>query len=296
MNLEKSLLNHTWREFVHHQPISTPAGTIITTKQPIIPSISSNLRKSYNISQSNVLKTSNEHSESSSEAVLPREGVWREHRPSWRSLQCPKNKRGSGDLVTYARRPIKRDTEYVSPFLHTGPVHKYVTFEPDVGGWNNIRMQMETVLVFAAATGRVLVLPPDQPLYLLNKGKGHQNHHSFADFFPFEEIATRVQVISMPEFLRREGVTGHMYINGTVAYPPKNKTEFDCTIREQKRALWKYLREAAANPTWECMKEFVVIPPGPGIDVSQLPDAGEYTARKEIFAATRKDYYYDNYW
>ena len=44
-------------------------------------------------------------------------------------------------------------------------------------------MQMESVLVMAAATGRTLVLPPDQPLYLLNKGKGHDNQHSFADFF-----------------------------------------------------------------------------------------------------------------
>jgi hypothetical protein len=26
----------------------------------------------------------------------------------------------------------------------------------DVGGWNNIRMQMELVLVFAAATGNII--------------------------------------------------------------------------------------------------------------------------------------------
>ena len=58
-------------------------------------------------------------------------------------------------------------------------------------------MQMETVLVFAAATGRILVLPPDQPLYLLNKGKGHQNAHHFSDFFPFDLIRTRLPVIEM---------------------------------------------------------------------------------------------------
>jgi hypothetical protein len=41
---------------------------------------------------------------------------------------------------------------------------KYITFEPDVGGWNNIRMQMELVLVFAAVTGRTLVIPPEQAM------------------------------------------------------------------------------------------------------------------------------------
>ena len=42
-----------------------------------------------------------------------------------------------------------------------------MTFEPDEGGFNNMRMAMETVLVFAAATGRTLVMPPRQRFYLL---------------------------------------------------------------------------------------------------------------------------------
>ena len=69
-------------------------------------------------------------------------------------------------------------------------------------------MQMELVLVFAYATGRTLVLPPDQPMYLLNLGKGHQKAHSFADFFPFDYINTRMNVISMEEYMKREGITG----------------------------------------------------------------------------------------
>lgn len=79
-----------------------------------------------------------------------------------------------------------------------------------MGGWNNIRMQMELVLVFAYATGRTLVLPPDQPMYLLDKGKKHQKAHSFADFFPFDYINQRMKVISMEEFMQREAVTGQL--------------------------------------------------------------------------------------
>ena len=47
---------------------------------------------------------------------------------------------------------IESDSKYRSPFYDP---EKYVTFEPDHGGWNNIRMAMETVLVLAHAMGSV---------------------------------------------------------------------------------------------------------------------------------------------
>ena len=33
---------------------------------------------------------------------------------------------------------------------------QYLTFEPDEGGWNNIRMAMETAVTMALAMGRIL--------------------------------------------------------------------------------------------------------------------------------------------
>ena len=48
---------------------------------------------------------------------------------------------------------------------------RYVVFQPDLGGWNNIRMSLEVTIVFALVTGRILVLPPRSVLYLLNKNK-----------------------------------------------------------------------------------------------------------------------------
>jgi hypothetical protein len=50
-------------------------------------------------------------------------------------------------------------------------------------------MAMETVLGLAIAMGRTLVLPPDQRMYLLGKGRGNQKtEFGFADFFDFKHM------------------------------------------------------------------------------------------------------------
>jgi len=64
---------------------------------------------------------------------------------------------------------VPSDALYVSPLKHKqkGQRRQYMTFEPDGGGWNNIRMAMETVVGLAIATGRTLVLPPQKKMYLV---------------------------------------------------------------------------------------------------------------------------------
>mmetsp|Transcript_14604 Transcript_14604/g.35538 ORF Transcript_14604/g.35538 Transcript_14604/m.35538 type:complete len:1188 (+) Transcript_14604:120-3683(+) len=81
---------------------------------------------------------------------------------------------------------------------------RYITFQPDPGGWNNIRMSMEIIFVFAATTGRTLVLPPKAPFYLLGTGK--ENARSFGSFYNLQHPAFKkqVKVITMSEFLNRE--------------------------------------------------------------------------------------------
>ena len=80
---------------------------------------------------------------------------------------------------------------------------KYVTFEPDRGGWNNIRMSMETVLVFAYATNRIIVMPPKKAFYLVGK----EGSKSYDDFFHFNdpELKKHITIISMNEYLQTEG-------------------------------------------------------------------------------------------
>lgn len=201
---------------------------------------------------------------------------------------------GNGDLVKFWKVPIEADLNYRNPFYSKGQETKYVSFEPDVGGWNNIRMQMELVLVFAAATGRTLVLPPDQPMYLLNQGKGHQKAHNFADFFPFDLISkTTVPVITMQEYMLTEGISSG-FDQGM--YPPDNITDFVGTDKYSRNLMWEYLRNVSSAPNWKSMTEFVVIPPGPDVNTSLLHNAEEYRIKRKMFAAGRTAYYYDKYW
>ena len=94
-------------------------------------------------------------------------------------------------------------------------VEAYLTFVPDFGGLNNVRLSLENVLSLARASGRVLVLPPVQPYYLLNACKGGCEY-SLADFFPaLLENQDRAKVVTSAAFfleilprLARRPVTG----------------------------------------------------------------------------------------
>mmetsp|Transcript_24579 Transcript_24579/g.35733 ORF Transcript_24579/g.35733 Transcript_24579/m.35733 type:complete len:552 (+) Transcript_24579:121-1776(+) len=99
------------------------------------------------------------------------------------------------------------DMNFHSPFASSSSGRtKYLTFEPDQGGWNNIRMSMENMIVLAAAMGRTLVLPPDQPLYLLKNDEARRQR-GFTDFFNLQtkELQRHVPIITAEEFIKKEG-------------------------------------------------------------------------------------------
>jgi hypothetical protein len=120
------------------------------------------------------------------------------------------------EMVYWSEIPL--DSLYVSPFYKAnqkmGGQRKYATFEPDGGGWNNIRMAMESTIAIATAMGRTLVMPPQKKMYLLGKQDNRQRHHfSFVDFFPIEEMAKdneAFSVVSMKEYLETEGMKGNL--------------------------------------------------------------------------------------
>jgi len=112
----------------------------------------------------------------------------------------------------------KRDLEFKTPFGASQTENKrsdqntnYVTFEFDLGGWNNIRMSMEIIFIFAAVTNRTIVLPPDEELYYLNfKSSGHIGKSSgLRDYFALEDFKNGNSknippIISAEEFIERE--------------------------------------------------------------------------------------------
>lgn len=161
------------------------------------------------------------------------------------------------DRLVYWNEPQgQQDIDFKSPFLKSSSLEnkpKYITFEPDRGGWNNIRMNLEFIFIFAAATGRTIVLPPASPLYLMNKDK-KEKHKGFGDFFPLHTDAfeKHVKVITMEEFLKLEG--GH---DGQFPIPEEDREDVLRTALEcDKRAksdiacdhILNYLEAAAFVP------------------------------------------------
>ena len=148
-------------------------------------------------------------------------------------------------------RIVPGDDEFESPITpHHGIHHdRYLTFAYDDGGWNNVRMGVECIIVLAHAMGRTLVVPPQQVLYLIaatHKDKEDHSAHNvmgFTDFFDLGLLKSHkgFHLMEMPDFLAKEGVSGGL--NGQL--PPKNST----AVSGMK--LWRYLDKASdVSPEW----------------------------------------------
>jgi len=158
---------------------------------------------------------------------------------------------------------------------------------------NNIRMAMETVVGLAIATGRILVLPPEQRMYLLAQDRGKvKTDFSFQDFFPFQELAhdnDGLTMITMHEFL--ETTWGQMVnkITGEVEYPPLNQTQWD---GQDVKPLKEWLRNVTHTPLWAPQSCMAVFPAsGDHKDAVQLKEMHQEIQSDGGFL---KDEYIDN--
>eukprot|EP00537_Pseudo-nitzschia_pungens_P012790 CAMPEP_0172383614 /NCGR_PEP_ID=MMETSP1061-20121228/1479_1 /TAXON_ID=37318 /ORGANISM="Pseudo-nitzschia pungens, Strain cf. pungens" /LENGTH=780 /DNA_ID=CAMNT_0013111923 /DNA_START=163 /DNA_END=2505 /DNA_ORIENTATION=- len=170
---------------------------------------------------------------------------------------------------------IPEDALHMSPFHVNHPenqngdgkqvqsITQFLTFEPDQGGWNNIRMAMETVLALAFAMGRTLVLPPHQGMYLIDKGGDHQNNKfSFDHFFHMESISAEhigLDIITTKEFLER-CVRGEIVnANGQPIHPPDGRTDWDGMPYYELKRLTLWMRKFSGQNLVDFVPEECIV-------------------------------------
>ena len=142
--------------------------------------------------------------------------------------------------------PLRKSSGLQNPNIND---RRYVIMQPDLGGWNNIRMALEFGILFALVTGRIFVLPPPAVFYLLHMNKKWKDNFStYTDYLDFKRLTAGngLEVITMKEFLE------------TVASPnllskplPENNTDLS------KKLLWEYLESACYVRQWSPGKIFL---------------------------------------
>ena len=195
------------------------------------------------------------------------------------------------DMVYW--RDLPNDAKWQSPFTsHDKKKKKYLAFESDEGGFNNIRMAFETALVLAIGTGRILVLPPEMDFYLLNPGSrlrpGSKRPFGFSDFYDLQAIAHEhqaaakggaFQMITFEEFLETEAMAGTLldHRTGRPTFPPGNITNWNgglanfMVFRTNEHlkggnSLWNWMRRISYSPAWAPDECVAAIPRVPGAD------------------------------
>jgi hypothetical protein len=164
-------------------------------------------------------------------------------------------------------KSIPSDKKWVSPFKDVGPKRKFLTFEPDHGGWNNIRMAFESTLLVAAAGGRTLVMQPRQRMYLLGADIG------FEDYYSIDELRTRMDIITSEEFI--------ILVDNGEAPEITEKPSASLVKAAKSKKLNaqmanSYFRKIGLMPGWDPNKVFVAFPSAPGNSVDMKDPRMKY--------------------
>ena len=82
-------------------------------------------------------------------------------------LQCasyggPHSEAEYSELIYWQDFPL--DATFTSPYYNPHERTKYLTFEMDGSGWNNIRLGFENMMLLAHSMGRTLVIPPKRQI------------------------------------------------------------------------------------------------------------------------------------
>ena len=119
-------------------------------------------------------------------------------------------------------------------------------------------MAAETAMIIAHASGRTLVLPPEEKWYLLDSNKkkmGARNHlmdiSTFNTFFDMSKLTESIDVIPMKEYMEK------VAMQGLLNEMPDPMKVSRLGIDHDTRWLWKYLEKTSYVREWEPGKMFI---------------------------------------
>jgi len=130
---------------------------------------------------------------------------------------------------------------------------KYLTFEYDAGGWNNIRMGLECLVVLGHVLRRTVVLPPPQPLYLIANNYHQRRDFGFADFLNVTLLGSHGgwRTLSMDQFLATKVKGAPINAKGRSIWKAVSQAS-DATLPPVGPRFATFSREGRDAPqTWE---------------------------------------------
>lgn len=126
--------------------------------------------------------------------------------------------------------------------------HRYILFDADHGGLNNVRLAFEYVAALAAITGRTIVLPPCSSWYLINHGPLPEEHQGgtteFSDLFNITALGKAIPVLSTSEFIDE----AKTHLNIPTEFHDVNRWLDTCFETNKAWELW--LLENTEIPGW----------------------------------------------
>lgn len=228
--------------------------------------------------------------------------------PAFRLLNNLQFEQAQKELVYW--RDIPDDSNLASPYKCKTPQSnaskKFLTFEPDEGGWNNARMAAETAITMAIAMGRTLVLPPQGTMYLLweTTNTSKKTHFGFGDFFHLESLQYELaglEIMTFQEFLEQHVLTGNVLADaktGEPLKPPRGRTNWDGSLNNWEsgrqgsgQELWQWWRGVSTPLPWQYYECTAVFPkPSGSEDHCNNPDASPYISVTDEDEQRMRDY------
>eukprot|EP01065_Artemidia_motanka_P006022 TRINITY_DN12927_c0_g2_i1.p1 TRINITY_DN12927_c0_g2~~TRINITY_DN12927_c0_g2_i1.p1 ORF type:complete len:423 (+),score=131.93 TRINITY_DN12927_c0_g2_i1:767-2035(+) len=167
-------------------------------------------------------------------------------------------------------------------FMPDDGVERFVTFETDHGGWNNIRMHWEVVVVYARATGRTLVIPPALPMYLLGS-----ESLSYTQHYNMRALTKNLRVITTEEFIRSEIAGGRLEKEDVAQL-----AEIDgdsVVVTAGRKPLERWLRSTFKTVQWVPTKDLVTFPVDSGVGLFDgPPDETQQLKARARFKGTER--------